>query len=139
MHFRIQTNSFFVFSECLFGVLNFPKNQRKIWQISAPEPKKWSNHKITAQYCVLNRLNSPHNVFVGHLNIDFQNLDAIVAFLGRSIARFSQQRVFHRHITLLYKCQNHQEDFFRFCVLKKVKEIRWISAGFWPDHFFYNF
>ena len=27
-------------SECLFGALNFPKNQRKIWQISALETKK---------------------------------------------------------------------------------------------------
>ena len=37
-------------SECLFDVLNFPKNQRKIWQISALESKKWSNHKIKAHY-----------------------------------------------------------------------------------------
>ena len=32
-------------SECLFGVLNFPKNQQKIWQISALETKKWSNQQ----------------------------------------------------------------------------------------------
>ena len=32
-------------SECLFDFLNFPKNQRKIWQISAPESKKWSNQQ----------------------------------------------------------------------------------------------
>ena len=31
-------------SECLFDVLNLPKNQRNIWQISALEYKKWSNH-----------------------------------------------------------------------------------------------
>jgi hypothetical protein len=37
-------------SECLFDVLNLPKNQRKIWQISALETKKWSNHKIKAHY-----------------------------------------------------------------------------------------
>ena len=37
-------------SECLFDVLDFPKNQRKIWQISALESKKWSNHKIKAHY-----------------------------------------------------------------------------------------
>ena len=37
-------------SECLFDVLNFPKKQRKIWQISALESKKWSNHKIKAHY-----------------------------------------------------------------------------------------
>ena len=30
--------------------LNFPKNQRTIWQVSAPESKKWSNHKIKAHY-----------------------------------------------------------------------------------------
>ena len=27
-------------SECIFGVLNFPKQQQKIRQISAPESKK---------------------------------------------------------------------------------------------------
>ena len=32
-------------SECLFGVLKFPKNQRKIWQISVLENKKWSNQQ----------------------------------------------------------------------------------------------
>ena len=32
-------------SECLVDVLNFPKNQRKIWQISAPESKKWWNQQ----------------------------------------------------------------------------------------------
>ena len=41
--------------------LNFPKNQRKIWQISAPESKKWSNHKITAPYSVFNTLIIPCN------------------------------------------------------------------------------
>ena len=35
-------------SDCFFGVLNFPKNQRKIWQISALESKKWSNQQIKA-------------------------------------------------------------------------------------------
>ena len=48
-------------SECLFGILNFPKNQRKIWQISAQESKKWSNHKIKAPYSVFKTLNSPYN------------------------------------------------------------------------------
>ena len=52
-------------SECLFGVLNFPKNQRKIWQISAPEAKKWSNHEIKAPYSIFNTSNSPYN----HSNI----------------------------------------------------------------------
>ena len=37
-------------SECLFDVLFFPKNQRKIWQISALESKKCSNHKIKAHH-----------------------------------------------------------------------------------------
>ena len=32
-------------AECLFDFLNFPKNQRKIRQISAPESKKWSNQQ----------------------------------------------------------------------------------------------
>ena len=32
-------------SEFLLGVIDFPKNQRKIWQISALESKKWSNQQ----------------------------------------------------------------------------------------------
>ena len=32
-------------SECLWGVIDFPKNQQKIWQISAQESKKWSNQQ----------------------------------------------------------------------------------------------
>ena len=35
-------------SECLFDFLNFPKNHQKIWQISAQESKKWSNHYLKA-------------------------------------------------------------------------------------------
>ena len=37
-------------SKCLFDFLNFPKHQRKIWQMSVLEYKKWSNHKIKAYY-----------------------------------------------------------------------------------------
>ena len=37
-------------SECPFDVWNFPKNQRKIWQISTLESKKWSNCKIKVHY-----------------------------------------------------------------------------------------
>ena len=37
-------------SECLLGAIDFPKNQRKIWQISVLEYKKWSNHKTKAHY-----------------------------------------------------------------------------------------
>ena len=50
-----------IISECLFDFLNFPKNHRKIWQISAQKSKKCSNHKITAPYSVFNTLNSPYN------------------------------------------------------------------------------
>ena len=32
-------------SECLFDILDFPKKQRKIWQISALESEKWSNQQ----------------------------------------------------------------------------------------------
>ena len=32
-------------SECLFDILNFAKNQRKIWQISALEYRKGSNQQ----------------------------------------------------------------------------------------------
>ena len=41
-----------IISECLFDFINFQKNQRKFWQNSAPESKKWWNHKIMAQYSV---------------------------------------------------------------------------------------
>ena len=34
-------------SESLFCILNFQKNQRKIWQIFAIETKKWSNQQST--------------------------------------------------------------------------------------------
>ena len=34
-----------IISECLFDFLNFPKNQRKIWQVSAQKSKKWSNQQ----------------------------------------------------------------------------------------------
>ena len=34
-----------LFSECIFDVLNFPKNQQKIWQISTLETKEWSNQQ----------------------------------------------------------------------------------------------
>ena len=37
-------------SECLFDFFfNFPKTQ---WKISAPESKKWSNHKIKTLYVI---------------------------------------------------------------------------------------
>ena len=32
-------------SECLFDILNFAKDHRKIWQISSLEYKKWSNQQ----------------------------------------------------------------------------------------------
>ena len=32
-------------SECLFGFLDFPKNYRKIWQISAQEHESSWNHQ----------------------------------------------------------------------------------------------
>ena len=33
-------------SECIFDFLNFPKHQRKIWQISAPESKTGQINKV---------------------------------------------------------------------------------------------
>ena len=39
-------------SECLFDVLNFPKNQQKIWQISA---------LVCKRYNEFNTINSPYN------------------------------------------------------------------------------
>ena len=53
-----------IISECLLMFLNFPKNQWKIWQISAPESKKWSNHKIMSPCSVFNTLNSPNNFII---------------------------------------------------------------------------
>ena len=37
-------------SECLLGVIDFPWNQRKIWQISALESKKWSNQQSKSTF-----------------------------------------------------------------------------------------
>ena len=37
-------------SECLLGVIDFPKNQQKIWQISALESKKWSNQQSKSTF-----------------------------------------------------------------------------------------
>ena len=45
-------------SECPFEILDFPKIPQKIWQISALESGKWSNHKIKALYNVFNTLNN---------------------------------------------------------------------------------
>ena len=54
----IESGTGQLISECLFGVLNFPKNQRKI---SAPESKKWSIHRIMAPYSVLIHQKGPYN------------------------------------------------------------------------------
>ena len=37
-------------SECFLGVIDFPKNQQKIWEISALESKKWSNQKSKSTF-----------------------------------------------------------------------------------------
>ena len=37
-------------SELIFDILNFPKNQQKIWQISALEYKKLSNQQNKGTY-----------------------------------------------------------------------------------------
>ena len=40
-------------SECLFDVLNFPKDQRKFWKISALECKKSSNQKNKGDFFLI--------------------------------------------------------------------------------------
>ena len=47
-----------IISECPLEILDFPKIPRKIWQISALESEKWSNHKIKALYNVFNTLSN---------------------------------------------------------------------------------
>ena len=42
LHIKITKGQ--LISERLFDVINFPKNQRKIQQISVPESNKWLNH-----------------------------------------------------------------------------------------------
>ena len=37
-------------SECLLGLIDFPKKQLKIWQISALESKKWSNQQSKSTF-----------------------------------------------------------------------------------------
>ena len=66
--------------------LNFPKNQQKIWQISALESKKWSNHKITAPYIVFNTLNSPYNHSIIRKCLYFLDLTTLGS--GAEIFRF---------------------------------------------------
>ena len=74
-------------SECLFDMLNFPKNQRKIWQISALESKKWSNHKIKAPYSVFITLNSPYNHNIIRKCLYFVDLTTF-KFLGQKFVKF---------------------------------------------------
>ena len=40
-------------SECLFGVLNFPKHQRKLWQIPALETKKYKVKALSDNTMIL--------------------------------------------------------------------------------------
>ena len=47
-----------IISECPLEILDFPKIPPKIWQISALESEKWSNHKIKALYNVFNTLSN---------------------------------------------------------------------------------
>ena len=63
-------------SECLLGVIDFPKNQQKIWQISALESKKWSNQKIKAP---LTRLTWLIHTSVLH---SIWNPDKVFALIG---------------------------------------------------------
>ena len=37
-------------SECILGVIDFPKKQRKFWQISALDSKKWSNQQSESTF-----------------------------------------------------------------------------------------
>ena len=37
-------------SECLLGVIDFPRKKRKIWQISALGSKKWSNQQSKSTF-----------------------------------------------------------------------------------------
>ena len=76
-----------IISECLRDFLNFPKNQQKIWQISAPESKKWSNHKITAPYSVFNTLNGPYNHIIIRKCLYFVDLTTF-QFLGQKFVKF---------------------------------------------------
>ena len=44
-HEGIIENKGQLISDCPLGVIDFPKNQRNIWQVSALESKKWSNQQ----------------------------------------------------------------------------------------------
>ena len=48
--FKVSITKGQLISECLLGVIDFPKNQRKIWQISALESKKWSNQQSKSTF-----------------------------------------------------------------------------------------
>ena len=76
------------FQSVLFIFQNFPKNQRKIWQISAPESKKWSNHKIKAPYSVFNISNSLKKHDIIRKCLYFVDLTTFI-FLDRNLSNFS--------------------------------------------------
>ena len=89
-------------SKCLFDILNFPKDQQKIWQISALESKKWSNRKIKAHYN------------------DFDT---------NYIKYYKKVSLFCWYDHFLYSkaeiCQNFRWFFGKFKISKRHSEINW--------------
>ena len=48
--YKIQSAKGKLISVCLLGIIDFPKKQPKIWQISALESKKRSNQQSIINY-----------------------------------------------------------------------------------------
>ena len=78
-----------IISECLFNVFKFSKKPTKNLTNFCPEPKKWSNHKITAPpYSVFNTLNSSSNNMIMRKCLYFVDFTTFL-FLGRNLSNFS--------------------------------------------------
>ena len=85
---RTQTSYSFkgqLISECLLGVIDFPKNQRKIWQISALESKKWSNQQSKSTFFIIIWLYGLLNV----LQCLYFMIWPLFRFWGRYLSNFS--------------------------------------------------
>ena len=65
-------------SESVLGVIDFPKKQRKIWQISALESKKWSNQQSKFFVGFLENFKKSKR----HSEINWPLAGAVATFLG---------------------------------------------------------
>ena len=121
IHYILQYHKGQLISECLFGVLSFPKNQRKISQIFAPESKKWSNHRIMAPYSVFNTSNSPYNHRIIRKCLYLVDLTTF-KFLGQKFVKFfvvflENLKTSKRHSETIWPLEKKTDWFSHFFAL----------------------